>query len=354
METETLIVGGGLSGLYAAHLLHSRGKSFHLIEARPDFGGRIRTERRDGAVLEFGASWFWPDTNPRVARLVEQFGLASFPQHNDGDVLLDGGGYRRRQPHRQVDPRVSLRLTNGTRGLIEGLLETLPEESLSLGHRAHALTRRDEGGIDLAVSAEDGGRRVITAENVIIAMPLRLLAKTLSFHPEPPPQVLESFRNTPTWMAGEAKFLAVYDRPFWRDQGLSGTAISPSGALAECHDASSPGGSGALLGFIGLDPAERASLGDGLIDRCLEQLERNFGTPALSPKHAVVMDWANEKLTATVEDAPLMGHPLYGLQPDHLSLWDGSVRIAGTESSTTHGGYLEGALQAAERAVGNG
>ncbi len=38
-------------------------------------------------------------------------------------------------------------------------------------------------------------------------------------------------------MAGHAKVVALYERPFWREQGLSGDAISHCGTLAEIHDA---------------------------------------------------------------------------------------------------------------------
>lgn len=41
-------------------------------------------------------------------------------------------------------------------------------------------------------------------------------------------------------------------------------------------------------------------------------------------------------------------HPRYGL--DDISLFDGKVILAGSETSLDHGGFLEGALASAERA----
>ena len=47
------------------------------------------------------------------------------------------------------------------------------------------------------------------------------------------------------------KCIAVYDRPFWRDEGLSGQATSDTGPVRLTYDNSPPDGSpGALLGFI--------------------------------------------------------------------------------------------------------
>jgi oxygen-dependent protoporphyrinogen oxidase len=51
------IVGGGISGLTAAHRLRQRGVPFVLLEASERWGGVIRSERVDGFLLEAG-----PDT----------------------------------------------------------------------------------------------------------------------------------------------------------------------------------------------------------------------------------------------------------------------------------------------------
>ena len=54
------------------------------------------------------------------------------------------------------------------------------------------------------------------------------------------------------------KVTAVYDRPFWRDKGLNGTAVSLNGPVNATFDDSPPDGSpGVLFGFVGGDEARR-------------------------------------------------------------------------------------------------
>ncbi len=68
------IIGGGISGLSAAWTLHQRGIPYRLLEAGPSLGGVIRTEEKDGFVLEGG-----PDSilaqKPEGVALCRELGL---------------------------------------------------------------------------------------------------------------------------------------------------------------------------------------------------------------------------------------------------------------------------------------
>ena len=74
-QTAVVIVGGGVAGLAASHALAKRGVPFLLTEAGPTLGGVIRTERRDGFLLEGG-----PDSilaqKPEGLDLCLELGLA--------------------------------------------------------------------------------------------------------------------------------------------------------------------------------------------------------------------------------------------------------------------------------------
>jgi protoporphyrinogen/coproporphyrinogen III oxidase len=58
VRVTALIIGGGISGLVCAHALRKAGVDAVLLEASDRPGGAIRTERRDGYLLELGPQSF--------------------------------------------------------------------------------------------------------------------------------------------------------------------------------------------------------------------------------------------------------------------------------------------------------
>jgi oxygen-dependent protoporphyrinogen oxidase len=73
---ETLIIGGGISGLSTAYYLKSGAT---IVESRPRLGGVIQTERADGCVIEAGPDSFL-SAKPAALDLIRELGLA-------GDVI---------------------------------------------------------------------------------------------------------------------------------------------------------------------------------------------------------------------------------------------------------------------------
>lgn len=120
--------------------------------------------------------------------------------------------------------------------------------------------------------------------------------------------------------------------------------------MVEIHDASpATGGPFALFGFIGVAPAQRQDE-SALKAAIRTQLLRLFGSDAQNPASVILQDWATEHSTATAQDTtPLTTHPRYGLPAALRSLWDGRLAFGGTEVAHEFGGFLEGALEAAEQ-----
>jgi monoamine oxidase len=358
MQTTVAIIGGGLAGLSTAKLLRAAGIHFILIEARERLGGRIlttdeaRTPSLDG--FDLGPSWFWPEMQPQMADLVQELGLASFPQHNNGDVIFERMSretpLRYRATHQEPQ---SMRLIGGTASLITALAQQLPHESIWLRTSVLRIAI-DAAKVSLTLARPDGSEATLLADQVVAALPPRLLAATISFSPAIDPVTMQLWRETPTWMAPHAKFFALYQRPFWRDAGLSGTAQSLVGPLGEIHDATTASGKAALFGFPSVGADARAALGEAAFAQaCLDQLARLFGPQALHPRATLFKDWAADPLTATPDDRLAGGHPMPSSAPWVTGPWQQYLALGGSESSPAEPGYMAGAVSAAQRAVGH-
>ena len=89
-----------------------------------------------------------------------------------------------------------------------------------------------------------------------------------------------------------------------------------------------------------------------MIPAILNQLTRLYGREAGQPVSVYYQDWAREEFTATEYDQlSAHNHPEYHPPSGKTSIWDGRFHFAGTETAEQLGGYLEGALSSAERAV---
>lgn len=240
----------------------------------------------------------------------------------------------------------SWRIEGGINHLVDAIVSQIDASHRLLAHRVTGLAI--QGDFITADINGPSGKTRLQAKRVALAMPPRLAAE-LIFTPELPAAVTRTLTATPTWMAGYAKFFAVYNEPFWRQQGFCGSAFSQRGPLAEIHDASPISTKTfSLFGFSGLDPESRTKLGrDEFIKQATAQLVALFGNQANSPTAVYFQDWSSESFTASAEDhRPLSCHPQYGLDLQLDSHWDGRLDFISTESSFSNGGLIEGALQA--------
>lgn len=71
---SVLVIGGGITGLAAAHALARDGVPVTIVEAGPRLGGKIATEHVDGLVLEQGPDSFLT-TRPAAVTLCRELGL---------------------------------------------------------------------------------------------------------------------------------------------------------------------------------------------------------------------------------------------------------------------------------------
>ncbi|TCI42883.1 amine oxidase [Exiguobacterium sp. SH3S2] len=343
MNRSIAIIGAGVSGLYAASLLIEKGYDVTVFESRDRIGGRVLSQNG----FDLGPTWYWPDTEKTITQLVDRLGLRAFPQHTTGDLMLERqAGVIERHTLPPEQTVLSMRLEGGMATLTTALAARLPEGTIELETTVTSIHQTEDG---VSVAVEAGSAK--TFHHVILAIPPRLVSR-ISFQPELSEATKVKLSSTPTWMAGQAKVVAVYDRPFWRDAGLSGLGMSWSGVLQEIHDASAPGGYGALFGFFRLSPFERAALDRDELNRLVvEQLVRLFGEEARHPRDVLYVDWSSDRDTASSQDAqPLSDFPVYG-PITFDTAWEEKLSLAGTETDSMFGGHIEGALRSAIRVV---
>ncbi|MGI8511358.1 MAG: flavin monoamine oxidase family protein [Solirubrobacteraceae bacterium] len=237
------------------------------------------------------------------------------------------------------------RFAGGSQLVALRMAEALGADAIVLGtpvraieHGAGAVAVRGDGGW------EARGRRVI------VALPPTLAGRLIY---DPP---LCGHRDQLTQRMAQgtvAKCMAIYETPFWREQGLSGTATSVPGPARVIFDNSPPDGSpGVLLGFLegriarqlGQRPAgeRRQAIIDGFA--------RIFGPAAAAPADYVERLWAEEEFTRGCYGCamPTGAWTEYG---SALRAPVGAIHWAGAETATVWSGYMDGALQSGQRAA---
>ncbi|MEM7471718.1 MAG: FAD-dependent oxidoreductase [Pseudomonadota bacterium] len=343
-DTDVLIIGAGLAGLSLAEQLVRDGRDIALLDARLRPGGRVLSEEIDGACFDLGPAWFWPG-QPRMAKLTDRLGLEVFGQYAQGDLVFEDERGQVQRGRGIASMQGSYRLEGGISSLTRTLFDKLPQGITRLSSQVEAL---NFGTTSISARLVDSEQ--IKANQVVLALPPRLAAQ-IEFTPALPDNALQALEAIPTWMAGQAKIIAVYDTPFWRTDGLSGDAMSRTGPMVEIHDASPfRGPPYALFGFVGVPPEYRLDA-DDLRAQTTRQLERLFGPKAANPLTIHLKDWARDPFTAcNADQKPLLSHPRYGMPPSLEGLWRGRLHFAGSEFAPEFGGFLEGALEAAEHA----
>jgi monoamine oxidase len=193
----------------------------------------------------------------------------------------------------------------------------------------------------------------VHAKQAIVAVPPALCGQIV-FEPGLPGARAGLGQHLPMGFLG--KVAVVYDRPFWRDQGLNGTAVSTTGPIAATFDDSPPSGMpGIIFGFVGGD-ALRTFLRYPLAQRrqqIIDQLAGLFPDPANSaraPRQYLEKFWPRDRWSG--------GGPVGVAPPGTLTTYGpalrapfGRVHWAGTETSTYWNGYMDGAVRSGERAA---
>ena len=190
----------------------------------------------------------------------------------------------------------------------------------------------------------------VAARHVIVAIPPNL-AGAIEYAPSLP---VNRMQITQRWPQGLViKVAMIYGRPFWRDDGLSGTSYDHVSIMGETADSSNPQSvsqAGVLTGFVYSDNARRASMlaAEERKTLFLGEIAKRFGPKALAPEHYHESNWSTDQWTrgcftgfltpgATALLGPAMRAPV------------GPIRWAGTETATHWPSFIDGAIRSGER-----
>lgn len=189
------------------------------------------------------------------------------------------------------------------------------------------------------------------ARRVIVAVP-PTLAGRIAYGP-----ALPAVRDSLTQRMPHGAVIkchAVYDRPFWRDDGLSGEAVGDTAPVKVIFDATPPGDHqlGVLLAFIeGADGLGLSSAtSEDRRNAVTAVLAHYFGGRARSPIAFHERDWAAEEWTRGCYGAHL---PPGAWTQVGAALREpvGAIHWAGTETAVRWCGYVDGAISSGERAA---
>ena len=113
-NADVLIIGGGLAGLCCALRLHQSGLSFQVLEASDGIGGRVRTDRVEGFLLDRGFQVLLT-AYPEARRVLDYDALNLRPFYPGALIRYKGRSHRFADPWRHpIDGIMGLFSPSGT------------------------------------------------------------------------------------------------------------------------------------------------------------------------------------------------------------------------------------------------
>jgi monoamine oxidase len=309
---DVCIVGAGLSGAYAAHLLVHADKTVAIIDSRERVGGRLlsactggggddddggggsRSGRSGG---DLGGAWVWPESEIDMVRFMMETNVATTPMRLAGHAMYRGpDGIRHVLPPGSSGRYAAcgegaVRISGGAASMVEKLLlppgrrhrrmstsssgddddvggareDGRDRPSLHLGRRVVRVERDeddDEYGVNVTYvesgKLNDGGDREeredatshVRCRAAILAGPPRVLASTIDFRPPLPKDKMDVMLSTPTWMEEYGKVDVSFPVNWWRSRDMSGISIDQRGAVSTWWEACSDVSRPSLAGFV--------------------------------------------------------------------------------------------------------
>ena len=364
MVYDTIIVGGGLSGLLVARHLHnlagvSPAKTWQLLEARASLGGRLENADVGGHTIDLGAAWVWPHHQPRISNLLKSLGIETFLQPDDPS---------------------STRIIGGAAEIVRRVGDNLPSDNIRTNSPVVACKRiprqrqgndtcaeEDRNSSDYIISIELESGEELEARNVVIAAPPKVISKHVQFDPPLSHEKEAAMHRSQTWMAGVTKVALVYNEArFWPlSVSNGGLRPGPNRPAFQFYDASPEDNAISAITFFTLAGLSSAAKDDDelLAKHCAEQLVSHLSSYGQTYVPDALVDklksfdsfyvkrWPLEKYISEDDDPQgINPHPA-PVSALAKSEWDGQLLFAGTECDLRSPGLMEGAVGAALRVL---
>ncbi|CAJ1456077.1 unnamed protein product [Effrenium voratum] len=227
--------------------------------------------------------------------------------------------------------------------------ELLAKEVTSLGGKLEFGARvthvkTSEGSVEVR-----GSGSTTRCSRLVCALPPANL-KAVTFEP-PLPSSRQALHEA-NFIGCIIKSVIRYGQPFWRNKGFSGEVVAESTAeepVFNCYD-HCIGDSHFLVCFMNGAPAKLWSSRSQAERKevVLKQLTKWFGQEANEPLEFLEKDWVADEFTT---GCPVGCYPPNTLAPHMQALREpcGLIHWAGTESADSCQGFMDGAVQAAQR-----
>eukprot|EP01038_Epipyxis_sp_PR26KG_P011921 gene11921-15953_t len=376
MESNIVIIGGGLSGLTCARALKKVNPllDITILEASDRLGGRIYYEDN----IELGAAWSWPINDTDIQLLAYELGLSVVKQYAKGKALYHIHKNKVQVCGYDLSPAGpdAIRFQySSTFSMIDNIWKELLSDSVKIFYDCKV---SKIAIINNKINIFANHDLIFEANYVVIAMPPRTIVKSIIFDPPLPSNKLDIMKSTPTWMSTSGKVGFIYSSRFWVSKEFSGTVFSDKGPLRQIWDNSyfidndsithstvdksndnnnkNNGNKDVncfvLAGFVFDDDLDYLADVNTINQHILPQLVDKFGEEARNPLHIVYKSWRDDPFiysdsifdNENIKSIPF-GHELLTQSLDHR------IFFAGTETAANEHGHMNGAVIAGLRAA---
>ncbi|KAF4847469.1 Amine oxidase [flavin-containing] B [Colletotrichum siamense] len=404
IDVDVVIVGAGLSGLRAAVDIHKCGLSYVILEAMDRVGGKTLSVAASpqGGVVDVGAAWINDTSQVEMYRLAKEFGFELIEQTATGlNLYQDSKQKTVSFPYSgmpfPLDDKQQAHLYEAF-GHMAALVERSDSKLPWLGPDAKRLDvltlaelgeKEIRGGISSVVlnvvsraclgleSSEVGALPVIDYVNagtglenissdlkdgaqylrnsqayrckkVLLSVPSTLYP-LIEFTPSLP-ATKEALSKSK--LGYYSKTILVFEKPWWRDAGFSGSIASETGPIVFSRDTCVPDDKQySITCFHVAEPGRQWSKlqADDRREAVLKQFRAMFNTvvdDVPEPINIIEKEWTKD-LWARGAPSPVMGPGVLTSDAGKAVREPvGHINFIGTETSLVWKGYMEGAVQA--------